>query len=60
MTEQETKERALADYDTARKRLSTIGTKASKGAGGLEREYSMAYQRLVMLGLAVQIRRKYR
>jgi len=49
--------RLWSQYDLAMKRIASSKAGAS---GGLEREYSKAYQRLVAAGLVQQIRAKYR
>lgn len=56
MTDEQMK--AMADFETARKKISQ--SKAGKHTNGLEAAYAKAYQRLVKLGLAVQLRGKYR
>lgn len=57
MTEQETK--AVAAYETARKEvLKQLNT--NQGGKKAEVGYAIAYQSLVVLGLAPQLKRKYR
>ena len=55
MTDEQMK--ALAAFETARGKLGKVNGKNGSGA---EATYSQAYQKLVSLGLAAQIRGKYR
>jgi hypothetical protein len=55
MNEQE--RRLWSAYDAAIKRIASGKAGAS---AGLEREYALAYQKLVAAGLALQIKKKYR
>ena len=50
-------EKALANYRVQRKRLDNA---SGKSASGVEAQYGEAYQALVRLGLAPQLRNKYR
>jgi hypothetical protein len=50
-------EQAWSEYNSALRTLQNAG--AGKN-DGLEQRYALAYQRLVRLGAAQQIRRKYR
>jgi hypothetical protein len=50
-------ERAQWDLDKA---LSDLTRQGVKGGAGVENRYGQAYQRLVLLGAAPQIRLKYR
>lgn len=51
------KRRLWSAYDAAIKKISAGKAGAS---GGYEREFGIAYQRLVAAGLAQQIRKRYR
>jgi hypothetical protein len=57
MTEEQ--EKAKARYNAALKKLQG-GMDARAGAAGAEVEFAMAYQDTVRLGLAPQLRAKYR
>lgn len=46
--------KALDTFDAASKKV------AGKGGQGVENKYAAAYQKLVMLGVRPQLRRKYR
>jgi hypothetical protein len=50
-------ERAQWELDKA---LADLTRSGGKGGGGVENRYGQAYQRLVLLGAAPQLRRKYR
>jgi len=54
---EEEKRRLWSSYDAAIKKIAAGKAGAS---GGYEREYGIAYQKLVAAGLAQQIRKKYR
>lgn len=49
--------RLWSAYDDAKKKIAAGKAGAS---GGFEREFGIAYQRLVAAGLAQQIRKRYR
>jgi hypothetical protein len=48
---------ALAEFNAARKPLGSVFGKKS---GGVENLYGQAYQRMVQLGMAQQLKKKYR
>lgn len=48
-------------YDNAAKKLGAFGGSSAKAARqNVEQEYAIAHRRLVLAGLAMQIKRKYR
>jgi hypothetical protein len=49
-------QKALDDFDKARKRLNSA---KGKGGAGAEAEYNQAYKRLVQLGVKPRLRGKY-
>lgn len=58
MTEEQ--ETAIKEYERAHKALLDYGLKSGGIAKGYEMKRGQAYQRLVALGLAPKLRRKYR
>lgn len=55
----EAQERALRDLEAASKRVKA-GLGMKQGGDAAEKNYSQAYQACVRLGIAPQIKRKYR
>lgn len=57
MTEEQ--ENAIKDYERAHKALCDYGLKSGGIAKGYEQKRGQAYKRLVALGLAPKLRKKY-